>query len=48
MEFQFDLAWREKIGSAGQLADALVFEPVVLINPAAKESPELMQDLFRP
>jgi alpha-mannosidase len=48
MEFQFDLAWREKIGSAGQLADALVFEPVVLINPAARESPELMEDLFRP
>ena len=35
MEFQFDLVWREKLDSpaaAAELADALVAEPVVLIN----------------
>jgi hypothetical protein len=47
MEFQFELIWRERIGNAGDLADTLVSEPVVLINPATKESPEMMKNLFR-
>jgi hypothetical protein len=47
MEFQFDLAWREKVGRPGDLAAALVAEPVVLLNPAGRESPELEKNLFR-
>jgi hypothetical protein len=49
MEFQFDLVWREKMdGSAQELADALVVEPTVLINPAGKEDPHVMQRLYQP
>ena len=48
MEFQFDLAWRGKIGRPADLAGALVAEPVVLLNPAWRESPELETNLFRP
>ncbi|MCX6638316.1 MAG: hypothetical protein NT090_24960, partial [Acidobacteria bacterium] len=48
MQFQFDLAWRGKIGRPGDLAGALVAEPVVLLNPAGRESPELEKNLFRP
>ncbi|MDD4872452.1 MAG: hypothetical protein PHR77_18025 [Kiritimatiellae bacterium] len=51
MEFQFDLVWREKLDSprsAGELADALVTEPVVLINSAGEENRIVLQRLFQP
>jgi hypothetical protein len=48
MVFQFDLAWQPKIERPGELADALVAEPVVLLNPSTRESPELENNLFRP
>jgi hypothetical protein len=32
----------------GAMAGALVAEPVVLLNPAERESPELEKNLFRP
>ncbi len=48
MAFQFDLAWRPKIARPGELAEALTAEPVVLLNPATRESPELEKNLFRP
>jgi hypothetical protein len=49
MEFQFDLVWRQEItGPVRDLADALVTEPVVLINPAAREDPRVLRHLFRP
>jgi hypothetical protein len=48
MIFQFDLAWRPQIEQPAELAQALVGEPVVLLNPAARESPELEKNLFRP
>ena len=48
MEFQFDVAWREQLTDAGALADTLLTEPVVAINPALPESPELLNNLFRP
>jgi hypothetical protein len=51
MEFQFDLVWREKLGSsasAGELADTLVTEPVVLINSADEENKIVLQRLFQP
>lgn len=50
MEFQFDLVWREKLDppAAAELADALVAEPVVLINSGGPEHPIVMQRLFNP
>jgi hypothetical protein len=41
MEFQFDLAWREKLeaGERAPMAEALLAEPVVMIEPAMKEDP---------
>jgi hypothetical protein len=49
MEFQFDLVWREKLeGPPGDLAGALMSEPIMGINPREKESPRILQDLFRP
>ena len=51
MEFQFDLVWREKLGSpaaAAELAKALVAEPVVLINAAGMDNPIVVKRLFQP
>jgi hypothetical protein len=51
MEFQFDLAWRAQLDSdraAETLADGLVSEPVIVINPPLAEDPLLMRHLFRP
>ena len=51
MEFQFDLVWREKLGSpaaAAELAKALVAEPVVLINSAGSDDPIVVRRLFQP
>ncbi len=51
MEFQFDLVWRKNLATdaaAAALADALLTEPVVSINPAYPEHPVLMERLFRP
>lgn len=49
MEFQFDLLWRPSAeGSAQELAEALVAEPVAFINPDAAEDPRVIRDLYRP
>ena len=48
LEFQFELVWREKLPDAAELAATLVSEPVLVLNPAAKASPELQNDIFRP
>jgi hypothetical protein len=51
MEFQFDLVWRQQLDgeiAAETLADGLVSEPVIVINPPLPEHPLLMQHLFRP
>jgi hypothetical protein len=48
MEFEFDLAWRERLPEAASLAGTLVSQPVVLINPAAREAPVILEDLYRP
>jgi alpha-mannosidase len=51
MEFQFDLLWQPvKAGDADveKLAEALLAEPVVVINPALPESPAVMKQLFQP
>lgn len=50
MEFQFELVWREQLedGAAESLANSLVTEPVIVINPAMPEHPLLLEHLFRP
>ena len=51
MEFQFDLLWRPEIaGDAGseKLAEALLAEPVVVINPSLPEHPAVMKHLYQP
>jgi len=48
MEFQFELAWKEKIGKPADLAETLVSEPVVVINPAVADSQALANGLWRP
>jgi hypothetical protein len=51
MEFQFDLVWRRQLAGdreAGELAETLMSEPVMVINPALPEHPALMERLFKP
>ena len=50
MEFQFELVWREKLDppAAADLADALVTEPVVLLNGPGADDPFIVDRLFRP
>jgi len=49
MEFQFDLIWRPNAsGDAAALAEALVSEPVVVINPALPEQPSFLKHLYQP
>ena len=51
MEFQFDLAWREKFDpseSNAQLAKSLIADPVVLINSGGEDSSIVTQRLFTP
>ena len=49
MEFQYDLIWNQgKYTDPPGLASALETDPAVLINPAQREHPVIMEDLFRP
>jgi hypothetical protein len=49
MEFQFDLVWRpDGHPPAQDLAEALVAEPTVLINPASAEDPRVIRHLYQP
>ncbi len=51
MEFQFDLAWRpaeQGAEPAGDLAQALTTEPLVLIQPSLPEDPRVAERVFRP
>jgi alpha-mannosidase len=48
MEFRFELAWRERFEQPARSAETLLSEPVVLINPALRESAEIGKTLFRP
>jgi hypothetical protein len=49
MEYQFDLIWRRDTGDrVPDYAGALASEPVVLINPSAKEDPRVLKRLFQP
>ena len=49
MEFQFDLIWQPKGDEpAAQLAEALLVEPLVFINPVLKEDARVVRDLYTP
>ncbi len=48
MDFNFELAWRPKIADPRRLGEALAADPVVMLNSATRESPELLNNLFRP
>lgn len=49
MEFQYDLVWSDtKWKNPAAVAESLETEPVVLINPVAREHPAILEDLFRP
>jgi hypothetical protein len=50
MEFQFDVCWREKLDGVPveDLAETLVAEPQVLIQPALPENPIYIRRLYRP
>ncbi|HOW64315.1 MAG TPA: hypothetical protein P5186_14930 [Candidatus Paceibacterota bacterium] len=49
MEFQFDVIWRNDANTpTADLANSLLIEPTVLINPALPEDPRVVQHLFRP
>ena len=51
MEFQFDMVWRapnQPSERPGELADTLVSEPQVVINPELRPSPIFMERLHRP
>ena len=51
MEFQFDLVWRQQLAGdaeAAALAESLVTDPVMVINPSLPEHPLFLQHLYRP
>ena len=51
MEFQFDLVWQPGAtgdSEAEKLAEALVAEPVVVINPSLPENPAVIKHLYQP
>ena len=49
MEFQFDLVWQgDAPRDAAALAEALMSEPVVVINPALPEQPSFLDHLYQP
>ena len=48
MEFQFDLIWKPAIANPADLAQALVAEPMVMVNPAVREPPAIVNRLYRP
>jgi hypothetical protein len=51
MEFQFDLTWRDRIGDdaeAEAVAQTLVTDPLMVINPAQPEHPLFLEHLYRP
>ncbi len=44
MEFQFELVWRDNIADPDKLAETLASDPVVVVNSATRESPELLNN----
>ncbi len=48
MTFQFEIAWQPDIARPAELAETLTADPVVLLNPVERESPEMERNVFRP
>lgn len=51
MEFQFELAWRDRLegdAAAEALANTLISEPVVVLNPSTPEDPSFIRRLYHP
>jgi hypothetical protein len=49
MDFQYDLVWKNQMeADVSSLAESLSSDPVALINPAARENPLMLKDLFQP
>ncbi len=47
MEFQFDLVWKEKIDNPAALAETLMADPAVLLNPSARPDPLFLKYLWK-
>ncbi|MBN2507205.1 MAG: hypothetical protein JXQ71_10965 [Verrucomicrobia bacterium] len=52
MEFQYDLLWRDDLDPRGpeaeSLAEALMTDPVMILNPDLPEHPAVLERLYRP
>jgi hypothetical protein len=48
MEFQFEFAWVEKLADPAPLAETLVSEPLAVVQPSLKATPELVKGIFTP
>jgi hypothetical protein len=49
MDFQYDLAWMDKVApDMDSLAESLSSETTPLVNPATRENPFVLKDLFQP
>jgi hypothetical protein len=46
MEFAFEIAWRERIEEPGDLAETLVSDPVVVLNPGRRIAPAIGRYLY--
>jgi len=48
MEFQFDLVWRGAMEKPAELAEALAGDLLAWFNPAVKDPPAVLENVFRP
>jgi hypothetical protein len=48
MDFLYELAWKQKIADPAEAAEALLTEPLVVVNGAVRESPVLLRDIYQP
>lgn len=48
MEFQFEFAWAEKLADPAPLAETLLSEPLAVVQPGVKATPELVKGIFTP
>jgi len=48
MEFQFELAWRENIPDPAGLAEALMSDAIIRVNPALRDPAALVDNIYRP
>lgn len=46
MEFSFDMIWRARIERPGEVAESLVSDSVVVLNPAGQLEPAMQKHLY--